>query len=464
MLSKELCTKVLEKALKTGGDYAEIFAEDTYDETVAMLLGEVSDINVSNTYGLGLRILKNNEEVYGYTSDLSEESLLKLAENLAVRFGEPVHDVKVTLEEIVVENNHKVYVDPQDPKNKQHKIDLLKESYNACKEYSDKVVQVMNSVYSNKQNVLIANSLGKYIKENRSRVRFTLTVVVKDGELMESMNESYGRNQGLEAFDNIDIKEFSENVTKSAVTMLYAEPMVGGVMPVIIHNKFGGVILHEACGHSLEATSVAKGLSVFCGKMGTKIASDIVTAVDDGTVTNQWGSTNVDDEGNFTKKNVLIENGILKSYLVDYKNDRRMNHGLTGSSRRQSYKFSPTSRMTNTFFINGTSTFDEIIANTKEGFLAMRMGGGSVNPVTGEFNFSVSEGYMIKDGKIDKPVKGAALIGNGKDTLLNIDMIANNLDHGPGMCGSQSGSVPAGVGQPTIRLSSMLVGGKGGKK
>ena len=420
MLSKDLCIKVLEESLKTGGDFAEIYAEDTCDDSLEMMSGEVSNKSFTNIYGVGLRILKNNEEVYGHTSDLSEASLLKLAKDLSLSFGPQAYNVKVELNEEVVENKHLVEKDPQDLKNLDLKLNMLRTVYNSCKEVSDKVVQVINSITCHKQNVLICNSLGKMVHDTRCFTRLTLTVFVKDGDLNESMNESFGRNQGLEAFEQIDLVEFAKGVTESAMTMLYAEPMVGGVMPVIIHNKFGGVILHEACGHSLEATSVSKNLSVFCGKMGTKIASDIVTAVDDGTVLNQWGSENVDDEGTPSQRNVLIENGILKSYLVDYKNDRRMNHGLTGSSRRQSYKFSPTSRMTNTFFVNGTSTVEEIIANTKEGFFAKRMGGGSVNPVTGEFNFAVNEGYMIKDGKIDKPVKGAALIGNGKDTLLNI--------------------------------------------
>ena len=245
--------------------------------------------------------------------------------------------------------------------------------------------------------------------------------------------------------------------------VLHAEEMVGQEMPVVIDNGFGGVILHEACVHSLEATSVARGLSVFSNMIGEKIASDVVTAIDDGTLKNSWGSLNVDDEGNPTQRNVLIENGILKSYLFDYRNQRRVNHPLTGSGRRESYKYSPTSRMNNTFIANGTSTFDEIIAATKYGLYAKSMGGGSVNPTTGEFNFAVTEGYIIRDGKICEPVRGATLIGSGKDTLLKIDMVANNLSYGQGMCGSASGSIPTDVGQPTIRVSSMTVGGRGSK-
>ena len=254
-----------------------------------------------------------------------------------------------------------------------------------------------------------------------------------------------------------------EEVRKRAVKILKADEMIGQELPVVIDNGFGGVILHEACVHSLEATSVAKGLSVFTNKIGEKIASDVVTAIDDGTLRNNWGSLNVDDEGNPTQRNVLIENGVLKSYLYDYRNQRRSYHPLTGSGRRESYKYSPTSRMNNTYIAPGKSTVKEIIAATEYGLYAKSMGGGSVNPTTGEFNFAVTEGYMIRNGKICEPVRGATLIGSGKETLLKIDMVADNLAFGQGMCGSASGSIPTDVGQPTIRVSSMTVGGRGSK-
>jgi TldD protein len=242
--------------------------------------------------------------------------------------------------------------------------------------------------------------------------------------------------------------------------MLAAQVFESQTLPVIVNNNFGGVLLHEACVHSLEATAIAKEMSVFNGKKGTKIASDIVTAIDDGTLKNNWGSLNIDDEGHPTQKNVLIENGILKSYLFDFRNQRRMNEPLTGSGRRESYKYSPTSRMNNTFIANGQSTTKEIIKNTKYGFFAKRLGGGSVDPTSGEFNFSVQEGYMVRDGKIAEPRRSATLVGTGKDLLLKIDMVGNNLDYGQGMCGSLSGSVPTDVGQPMIRVSEMTVGGK----
>nr|HPJ76511.1 TldD/PmbA family protein [Clostridia bacterium] len=221
-----------------------------------------------------------------------------------------------------------------------------------------------------------------------------------------------------------------------------------------------GVIFHEACGHSLEATSVAKGNSVFSGKLGEKIAADCVTAIDDATLPNQWGTTNMDDEGGETRKNILIENGILKGYLIDKLNGKRMGMESSGSGRRQNYRYAPTSRMSNTFIDNGSSKREEIIQSTDFGLYAKQMGGGSVNPGTGEFNFSVQEGYMIRNGKIAEPVRGATLIGKGSEILKNIDMVGDNLSMAQGMCGSSSGSVPTNVGQPTLRVSKITVGGR----
>jgi TldD protein len=233
---------------------------------------------------------------------------------------------------------------------------------------------------------------------------------------------------------------------------------------VIIDNEFGGVIFHEACGHALEATSVAKGNSVFCGKLGQQVARPIVSAVDDGTIPNAWGSMNMDDEGTPMRRNVLIEHGVLKSNLIDRLNARRMAAKTTGSSRRESYRFAPTSRMTNTFICPGDLKPEEIIADTEYGLYAKHMGGGSVVPATGAFNFAVNEGYLIKNGQIVAPVRGASLIGKGHEILWQIDRIGNNLGLGQGMCGSLSGSVPTNVGQPTIRVKEITVGGGKGAR
>ncbi len=220
------------------------------------------------------------------------------------------------------------------------------------------------------------------------------------------------------------------------------------------------MIYHEASGHSLEASSVAYGMSEFTGKLGQKIANEKVTAIDDGTIPNAWGSINIDDEGTPARKNVLIENGVLKSYMIDKMGARRMHMDPTGSARKQSYSFTTTSRMTNTYIANGTDRNEDILSSIEYGLYAKEMGGGSVNPATGEFNFAVQEGYLIRDGKVAEPVRGASLVGKGSDVIQKIDMVGTDLDMGQGMCGSSSGSIPTNVGQPMIRVSSITVGGR----
>jgi TldD protein len=265
---------------------------------------------------------------------------------------------------------------------------------------------------------------------------------------------------GLETFDTINPADVGREAARQAVVMAGAGYCPAGVMPVAIGNGFGGVIFHEACGHSLEASSVAYGRSQFTGKLGQQIANTKVTAIDDGTIPGAWGSINIDDEGTPSQKNVLIENGILKTYMVDKFNGRRMGMPSTGSARRQSYAYTTTSRMTNTYIANGTDNNDDIISSIEYGLYARNMAGGSVNPVTGEFNFAVREGYIIRNGKVCEPVRGASLVGKGSDVIMNIDMVGTDLDCGQGMCGSSSGSIPTNVGQPLIRVSSITVGGR----
>ena len=462
MISKNLAKKVLNVALATGGDFAELFLEDTVSNTLSRdSLEAINNANSQVTYGAGLRILKGLQSVYGYTNDLSKEGLLKLAESLSCRFeGRRVCRVKEFVEEEGTQ--HKAVKIGKNATQTQKKK-IVNGAYKACKSTSKYITQVTVSLNDKVQNVVIINSDGKWVKDQRVRVRLGISAIAfKDGK-MQTAFEGPGAQKGLEYYDEIDYKSIAKSVAKSAVTTLKARECPSAKMDVIIENGFGGVIFHEACGHSLEASSVAKGLSVFCGKKGQKIASDIVTAVDDGTIENAWGSGNYDDEGNKTTRNVLIENGILKSYLVDAANGRRMNEAATGCCRRESYKYPPTSRMSNTFICNGTSTVEEMIKATKKGLYCKKMGGGSVNPVTGEFNFALSEGYLIKNGKITHPVKGATLVGSGSEILMNIDMIGNNLRRAQGMCGASSGSVPADVGQPCIRVRNITVGGRGGK-
>ncbi len=459
-ITEDVAKGILEVALSTGGDFAEVYIENSANEVLMMRERKLANANASKVMGAAVRVIKDGTEVNASVTDFTPEKLMATAKVLADSFeGEKRIDVLPFTEKTVT-----IAVDPKYIRGEDYETELklLSGATEGAYGYNQEIVQVMANLTKKEQRIFVFASDSTWQTDYRCNTRIMCQAIASDGKDMQPAHSSFGRNQGMEMFEGFDAEKFGRDAAFNAVEMLHAEEMQGGEMPVVIHNGFGGVILHEACVHGLEATSVAKGMSVFCGKLGEKVASDIVNAVDDGTGENLWGSINVDDEGTPSKRNLLIENGILKSYLVDKRNSTKMNHPITGSSRRESYKYQTTSRMTNTYFLPGESTFEEIIANTKFGLFAKEMGGGSVNPATGEFNFAVDVAYMIEDGKITKPVKGATLVGSGKDVLLRIDMIGNNLEYGYGMCGSMSGSVPTIVGQPTIRVSSMTVGGKGG--
>ncbi|HPJ23537.1 MAG TPA: TldD/PmbA family protein [Bacillota bacterium] len=462
LLEKNLIEELLDAGLSRGADFAEVFVEETDSTTLQSLSGRLEKANNNKLFGVGIRLAKKYQTVYGYTNSNNPEDLLKLAGDLSKSFDDENLTKRIALMDLEVGKRHGVLIKPNDV-SLEDKVALMKKAYKAASEYDDSIKQVMIYISDTSQEVLIANSEGRFVTENRYRVRIGINSVAAKDAVMQTGFVGPGSGKGYEyLFNDIDIEEQAREASRIAVTMLNAEECPSGVMPVVIHNGFGGVIFHEACGHPLEATSVSKNASVFCGKMGQKVASDIVTAIDDGTLENRWGSANYDDEGYPQQRRVLIQNGVLKSYMVDKINGRRMNAESTGSSRRQNYKFAPTSRMSNTYIDNGESTFDEIIAATPYGLFAKKLGGGSVNPGNGDFNFAVMEGYMIRDGKIAEPVRGASLVGNGGNILYKIDMIADNLDSGRGMCGSVSGSIPADVGQPTLRVTEITVGGKRG--
>ena len=459
MLSREVAQRVLGRCLITGGDFAEIFEEDTINNTIGILNGKVENSVGGRSYGIGIRIFKGLKSVYAYTNNNSLSSLLDVAYKAALALGEAKEEKNIVLDCTSIKSTHPIIHIPSSIGiNK--KIGVMKIAYNAAKDYSNEISQVGVNYIDKEQNVLIANTEGLYVEDKRVRTRLAINSVASLNGENQTGFEGPGRHMGFEMFNYIDPEYYGKEASRIACTMLHAKNCPAGKMTVAIDNGFGGVIFHEACGHSLEATSVAKGNSVFTGKLGEQIASTKVTAIDDGTIPNAWGSLNIDDEGNKTQKNVLIENGILKSYMIDKLNGRRMGMAPTGSGRRQSYKYAPTSRMTNTYIANGEDSPEEIIKSIKDGLYAKKMGGGSVNPVTGEFNFAVSEGYIVKNGEIQEPVRGASLIGKGSDILMNIDMVGNNMTQGQGMCGSSSGSIPTNVGQPMIRVSEITVGGR----
>ena len=459
MISREICQRVLGKAVSTGADYAELFAENTVNHNISMIDSRVESIKDAVIAGAAVRVYKGLRSVMATTVDTSEAGLLRCAEAAADALGEGTAQIDIVLTGRLFGDIHPIREVPSTVGNAR-KVTILKEGYFAAKEYSDAISQVSGNLLDVDHNILIANTEGIYTQDRQIRTRIAISAIAQAGGETQTGSCNPGRRMGLEMFDFIDPKAVGIHAAKQAVTMAGAGYCPAGVMPVVIDNGFGGVIFHEACGHSLEASGVAYGRSQFAGKLGQKIANEKVTAIDDGTIPNAWGSINVDDEGTPAQKNVLIENGILKSYMVDKFNGRRMGMASTGSSRRQSYRYTPTSRMTNTYIANGEDKNEDIIASIEYGLYAASMGGGSVNPVTGEFNFSVNEGYIVRNGKICEPVRGAALVGKGSEVLHNIDMVGTDLDMGQGMCGSSSGSVPTNVGQPLIRVSTITVGGR----
>lgn len=463
MLSKKLAKDTLNAALLTGGDFAEIFIENTISKTIQLEGDKIDSFSERQVTGAGIRILKGLRSVYGYTNDMSKKGLITLASNLSKSFDDKQIKNVESFKSIHIKKNNEdinsyLNVDEKDI------VSLLKKCSTIIRDYDKRIIRVVNLFLITVQDVEIFNSDGKIAKDHREHGRLVLQSFASENGKLETRFDGPGTQKGFDYFTKgIDVAEIAKNNAKKLILMLGAKECPAGKFPVIIGNGFGGVIFHEACGHQLEATSVAKKLSVFTGKIGEYIANPLITAYDDGTISNEWGSNNIDDEGYQCKKNLLIEKGILKGYLVDPFNVRRMpGFGANGCSRRESYKYEPTSRMSNTYIAAGESTPEEIIKNTKLAIYAVSFNGGSVNPSTGDFNFGCSEAYLIKDGKIVMPLRGATLIGNAKDILKNIDMVGNDLSLGQGNCGSSSGSIPVNVGEPTIRVSEITVGGRGG--
>ncbi|WP_300329430.1 TldD/PmbA family protein [Fusobacterium sp.] len=459
MLEKHIVEKIIDIALSTGGDFAEVFVEKKNSSNLFMIDGKIESSISGRDFGVGIRIFKGVFSVYGYTNDVTEENLIETTKKIAKSIEGTKEDITINLIKQDIENINKIKIFPESIK-KSEKIDLMRIASHSAKNYDPLISQTRVSLGDVKQNILIANSEGLWVTDERVRGRISIESIASDGNDMQTGRVSPGASAGFEFFKSLDIENEAREASRIAKTMLFANYSPSGKFPVVINNKFGGVIFHEACGHGLEASSVAKGNSIFAGKVGELIASPLVSAVDDGTIPNEWGSLTIDDEGHKTQRNLLIENGILKGYLVDKLNGRRMGMESTGSGRRESYKYAPTSRMTNTFILNGNSSFEEIIKNTEYGIFAKNMGGGSVNPTTGDFNFAVMEGYIIKNGEIKEPIRGATLIGNGGEVLKKIDMVGDNLGYGQGMCGSSSGSIPTNVGQPVLRVSEITVGGR----
>ena len=461
MINSSVCEQVLSRALSGGGTFAEIFYEDTKSFGMTLRSAKIENAAVSRPRGAGIRIYDGLRSIYVYTCDVTLSGLLRAAQRAAAA----VTDTKGTGRDVVLEE--RTFADIHPVKTPvlcvpaKARAEILRAADSAARSVSDRITQVTAGLMSREQHVIIANSEGLYTGDVRTYTRLSCSAIASDGTENQTGTDNPGARMGFELFEmRVDPAKTGEKAARTAVTMLDAPYCHAGEMPVVIAGGFGGVIFHEACGHSLEATSVEPGMSEFAGRLGETIAAPCVTAIDDGTMQNEWGSENIDDEGTPTTRLVLIENGVLKNYMIDRLNGLKMGMAPTGSGRRESYAYAPTSRMRNTFIAAGHDDEEEMIRTMGDGLYAAQMGGGSVNPATGEFNFAVQEGYLVKDGKITTPVRGASLIGKGSEILMRIDRVGKNMTMGQGMCGSQSGSIPTNVGQPTIRVSRLTVGGK----
>ncbi len=462
MIQQPLLQELLGIAVSTGADFAEIFAEQERTYSLRLVSGKIESVGDLLLCGVGIRAFCGTKTYYASTSDTSREGLLRCAAAVAGAIGDP--DTAHAGACIGTLADREVKRDairrlPGDVAASE-KSDLLREACDAAKNESEKISQVQGTYSDVDREFLVANTEGLLASDRKVRTRIAVNATASEGGENQSGFYGPGAGMGIEFFEKVSPREVGKIAARQALTNLGAVYCPAGTMTVAIENGFGGVIFHEACGHSLEATSVAIGASQMAGKLGQQIANPKVTAIDDGTIPGAWGSYSIDDEGNPAQRNVLIENGVLKSYMIDRLGSRRMGMPMTGNSRRQDYTFEPTSRMTNTFIANGPDKNEDIIASMEYGLYAKAMGGGSVNPSTGEFNFAVKEGYLVRNGKICEAVRGASLIGTGSQILQDIDMVGQNLATGQGVCGSSSGSVPTDVGQPLIRVKKITVGGR----
>jgi TldD protein len=457
LLSSHIAQDVISHGLSFGADFVDVFIERTHSEGLLFKNSRAEDAQSGTIFGIGIRLIQGEQALYGYTNATDRDELLRITTLLGLRIGSKgnssatINFERLTYPKIPVISDKEI-----DAKYKLSYLKKIDETLRA----DSKVSQVMLNFSRKKQLIEVYNSEGLFATEERPYIRLYHQVVMKDGAAQSEASHGPGAIGGWEFIESLKTTEICENLLKQATTMLHAIPCPAGKMPVVIDNAFGGVIFHEACGHLLETTSVEKKASVFWDKMGEKIAHGALTAVDDGTIGGAWGSLSIDDEGMPTQKTTLIENGVLKRFISDRVGEMKTGHKRTGSGRRQSYKFAPASRMRNTYIERGPHEMSEIISSVADGLYAKKMGGGSVDPSTGEFNFSVQEAYLIKNGKITTPVKGATLIGTGPDVMTKISMVGKSLELMAGMCGSVSGSIPTTVGQPPIKVDEILVGGE----
>jgi TldD protein len=456
LVDPELAARVLERALGRGGDMAELYAEARRGFGISLDDGRVERPQSGRERGACVRVVQGESTYYGYVDGLAEEDLLRVAGSVseAVR-GEAARPTALRATE--TGTRHEVTSPPENVE-AARKADLLRACDERARGAGAEVVQARIGYAESHRQVEIFGSDGRAAADDRTRIRLSAQVVARRNGRVETGSDTRGGHAGWELLEDAP-EEVADKASRRALTLLDAVDAPSGRLPVVVGNGFGGVLLHEAVGHGLEADAVQKDASIYAGRLGELVAPEFVTAYDDGSRTNAWGSEGVDDEGTPTQRTTLIEEGRLHSYLYDLLRARKDGVESTGNGRRESFMHLPVPRMTNTFFAPGDATPDDLIGGVERGLYAVSFGGGQVEPATGDFVFGVSEGYLIENGRVTAPVRGATLVGNGLEALRAIDGIAGDLEIATGYCGKAGQTVPAGVGQPHVRIRELTVGG-----
>ena len=460
MIEQSVLERVLGTALRHGGDFAEVYAEDKSSTSAGLDDGRVEQVTSGRDRGAGIRVVRGETTGFAHTADLSEAGLLAAAQAAgaaAASGGVGVRTVALTRQHPASVNTVEIFPDTV---SKSAKVALLTRIDEAARASGGSIAQVSAGYGDSRKRILVANSDGLLAEDEQVRHLIRISVVATGDAGMQTGFESLGHTMGFEVFDHNDVEELARTAARQAITKLRARPAPSGSIPVVIKAGSGGVLFHEACGHGLEADLVAKATSVYAGKVGEQVASPLVTLVDDGTMTGEWGAFAIDDEGHSSQYNVLIQDGVLTDYMWDHLRARKEGHSYSGNGRRQSYMHLPMVRMTNTYVLNGTEKPEDIIRDTPNGVYVAKLGGGSVNTATGDFVFGMTEAYLIENGEITEPLREGNLIGNGPQVLRDIEAMGNDFAMGnPGTCGKDGQGVPVGDGQPTLRVKTMTIGG-----
>jgi TldD protein len=460
VIDHDVLERVLSTAMRSGGEFAEVYAEDKRSTSAGLDDGRVEQVTSGRDRGAGIRVIAGETTGFAHTSDLSEGGLLAAAEAAAAAARQGGGGTRtVALNRVATTPNNTVERFPGDVA-KADKVELLRRIDDAARSAGAAIVQVSAGYADSRKRVLVANSDGLLADDEIVRLLLRISTVADGDAGMQTGFHSMGHTVGFEIFDTVDVEELARDAARQAITKLAARPAPSGSMPVVIQHGTGGVLFHEACGHGLEADHIVKGSSVYAGKVGELVASPLVTVVDDGTMAGEWGTLSIDDEGHPTQRNVLIQDGVLTDYMWDHIRSRKEGRAPSGNGRRQSYMHLPMVRMTNTFVTDGTADADDIVSSTEHGVYIARLGGGQVNTASGDFVFGMTEAYLIEDGAITEPLREANLIGNGPQALRDIDAVADDFAMGgPGTCGKDGQGVPVGTGQPTLRVAALTIGG-----